>query len=290
MLLLAAATAGCTDLFFHPSRPLYRSPADLGLAYRDVRFEAADGTMLHGWFLPADGEPQATLVHLHGNAENISTHLGFVAWLPAEGVNVLTIDYRGYGGSGGTPSLSGVHQDAEASFAAVLSMEGVAGRPVGVFGQSLGGSVAITALARSPLKSRFCLLVIDSAFASYRRIIRDKLAEFPLTRPLQGLLSSGIDNGFDPVEEIATLAPMPVLILHGGEDQVVPVAHARALFAAAGEPKQLWVVHNAGHIQVLANAEIRTLLVDSLRGCRLSTHRHPPDIDGSGDEPQEGRQ
>lgn len=71
-LFVVAATAGCTDLFFHPSRTLTGSPADLGLAYRDVWFEAADGTPLHGWFLPARGDPKGLLLHLHGNAGNVA--------------------------------------------------------------------------------------------------------------------------------------------------------------------------------------------------------------------------
>lgn len=266
-LVVVAATAGCTDLFFHPSRTLTHSPADLGLAYRDVWFEATDGTPLHGWFLPARGDPKGLLLHLHGNAGNVAAHLGFVAWLPAEGISVLTVDYRGYGRSGGTPTLSGVHRDAEAALAQALvlqSAEGMAARPLGVLGQSLGGSVAVTALARSELKERFGLLVIDGAFSGYRQVVRDKLAEFWLTWPIKGLASAGIDEGYDPVDAIATLAPLPLLILHGDLDPVVPIAHAKALYEAAQEPKQLWVVRGGGHLDALASPELRTLVVQSL--------------------------
>lgn len=279
-LFVVAATAGCTDLFFHPSRTLPGSPGDLGLAYRDVWFEAADGTTLHGWFLPARGEPKGLLLHLHGNAGNIGSHLGFVAWLPAEGISVLTFDYRGYGRSGGAPSLSGVHLDAEAALAQALTVqtaEGLAGRPVGVLGQSLGGSVAVTALARSDLKECFRLLVIDGAFSGYRQIVRDKLAEFWLTWPLKELLSAGIEEGYDPVDAIAALAPLPLIILHGDVDPVVPITHGKALYDAAKEPKQFWVVRGGGHLDALAAPELRALVVRTLvttappttpKGCR----------------------
>jgi hypothetical protein len=270
VLLVAAATAGCTDLFFQPSETVTRSPADLGLEYRDVWFEAADGTPLHGWLLPARGEPKGFLLHLHGNAGNVGSHLGFVAWLPAEGISVLTFDYRGYGRSGGTPSLSGVHRDAEAALAqalAVQTAERMTARPLGVLGQSLGGSVAVTALARSKLKNRVCLLVIDGAFTGYRRIAREKLGEFWLTWPLRGFLSAGVDESYDPVEAIAALAPMPLLVLHGDMDPVVPLAHGKALYEAAEEPKQLWVVRGGGHLDALATAELRKLVADTLLTC-----------------------
>lgn len=272
VLLVAATATGCTGLFFHPSRSLPGSPADLGLAYRDVWFEAADGTPLHGWFLPARGTAKAMLLHLHGNAGNVATHLGFVAWLPAQGISVLTVDYRGYGRSGGAPTLAGVHLDAAAALAQALALrdtEGMTAQPFGVLGQSLGGSIAITALARSELKSRTCLLVIDAAFAGYRRIVRDKLGEFWLMGPLRSVLSAGIADGFDPVDEIGKLAPTPLLILHGDEDPVVPLAHGQALFAAAQQPKQLWVVRGGGHLDAFATPELRTLLVNSLASCQM---------------------
>ncbi|MFZ1414701.1 MAG: alpha/beta hydrolase [Defluviicoccus sp.] len=270
VLLLAATTTACTDLFFHPTRTVRGSPADLGLSYRDVWFDAADGTRLHGWFLPARGTAKALIVHLHGNAGNVAGHLGFVAWLPAEGISVLTFDYRGYGRSGGTPTLAGVHLDAAAALDHVLALqagEGMSTQPVGVLGQSLGGSVAITALARAGLKSRFCLLVTDGAFAGYRQIVRDKLAGFWLTWPLKGPLSAGIDADYDPVDAIAALAPLPLLILHGAEDPVVPAAHGKALYAAAGQPKQLWLVRGGGHLDALATPELRRLLVETLHTC-----------------------
>ena len=109
-LLVTLQLGACTSLLFYPQRELVLTPDRVGLAYRDVWFKAADGTRLHGWFLPAGmnvvrGEA-CTVLFLHGNAENISTHIGNVAWLPGKGYNVFLFDYRGYGRSAGEPLSS----------------------------------------------------------------------------------------------------------------------------------------------------------------------------------------
>ena len=97
-LVIALELGSCANLLFFPQRDLVLTPDQVGLAYRDVWFEAADGTRLHGWFLPAEKKmalsAACTVLFLHGNAENISTHLASVSWLPAQGYNVFLFDYR----------------------------------------------------------------------------------------------------------------------------------------------------------------------------------------------------
>jgi hypothetical protein len=117
---LAAALGGCSGLIFQPMRELVLTPDEIGLDYRDVHLEAEDGVRLHGWFLPAEPPRRGSVLFLHGNAQNISTHIASVAWLPAEGFDVLLVDYRGYGLSGGSPSLAGLHLDFEAALEALL--------------------------------------------------------------------------------------------------------------------------------------------------------------------------
>ena len=110
MLLLFVA--GCTSQFFIPMQQHVRTPTDIGLTYDNIGFESSDGTSLHGWWLPANGRAKATILFLHGNAENISTHIGSVHWLPAAGYNVFLFDYRGYGKSAGAVELDGIMRDA----------------------------------------------------------------------------------------------------------------------------------------------------------------------------------
>jgi len=201
--------------------------------------------------LKAVGGVACTVLFLHGNAENISTHIASVRWLPERGYNVFLFDYRGYGRSAGEPSLLGLHLDTEAALATVFTMAEVDPDRIVVFGQSLGGTIAITALAQSAYRHRIRALVTEGAFSSYREIAREKLAAFWLTWPLQWPLSLTIDNQYKPREVIGRISPVPVLIIHGLADRVVSPHHAEALYAATDEPKELWLVPGADHIQAV---------------------------------------
>jgi fermentation-respiration switch protein FrsA (DUF1100 family) len=285
--LLAAivlVTAGCTSLLFHPMREHLLTPDRLGLVYRDVWFEAEDGVRLHGWFLPARGTATGTVLFLHGNAENISTHIASVAWLPGAGFNVFLIDYRGYGLSEGSPSFDGLHRDVAAAIETAFKLAGGNPERVVLFGQSLGGALAITALARSRQRERLRALVVEGAPSSYRGLAQEKLAEFWLTWPLQVPLSWTIDDRYRPLDAIAQVAPVPILIIQGGADPIVPPAHGKALFAAAREPKTLWLLPHTGHIRAFVSEENRNRLIDYLRtvdaGSTLGRHRAHAEVDG----------
>lgn len=265
LVAFSALLAGCNGVFFYPDRAQMLSPDQLGLKYEDVYFPASDGTRLHAWFLPAPGEARGTILFLHGNAENISTHIMSVRWLPARGFNVFLLDYRGYGASGGEPSMQGVQQDADAAMRALLSRRDVDPGRIVVFGQSLGGSIAIYNVAHSPYRRHIRALAVEGAFASYRGIAREKLADFWLSWPLQYPLSWLVSDRYSPAAAVARISPIPLLIIHGDRDVIVPVGNAQRLFALAREPKQLWVLPDVGHIQAFQHAEYRERFVAWLK-------------------------
>jgi len=269
MLLLPAVVAliltmtGCSGLFFHPSRDMQEGPAVKLFPHRDVVFPSSDGVPLHGWYFPAENARGSILV-LHGNAQNLSAHVNSVLWLVKEGYNLFIIDYRGYGWSGGEPTLEGVHRDADAALEKLFSMPETDPDRVVVLGQSLGGSIAVYTVTHSPHKDRIRALVIDSAFSSYRLIAREKLDSFWLTWPFQYPLSLTINDSYSAEKWIGQVAPMPVLILHGLDDPVVPVHHGRMLSEAAQEPKQFWLTARPGHVQSFGEDAVRENFVDYL--------------------------
>lgn len=264
-IVLAATLllAGCTRVFFQPMKPLVRTPAALDLEWEDVSLHAADGVALSAWFLPVKtGTARGTILFLHGNAENISTHLGSVWWMPARGYQVLLLDYRGYGKSAGKPSIAGAQLDIDAALSTLLSRADVDPKRIVLLGQSLGGALALHYAATGPQRDRLRAVVTDSAFTSYRGIAREKLATGWLTGLLQWPLALTIDDDYSPIRSIQRIAPVPLLLIHGTRDTIVPAEHARLLFDAAGEPRTLWLVPEADHIGSLHRPEIRDRLVD----------------------------
>ncbi len=264
-LLMAWTLPGCAGLFFYPERDHYLDPADHDIAYEDVEFQASDGVRLHGWWLPASGEPRGTVLFLHGNAQNISTHIAAVYWLPDQDFNVFMPDYRGFGKSEGRPDFAGVHRDAEAALAIARDRADSDGTALAVFGQSLGGAIAITLVAEAGERYGVDALVADSPFSSYRGIAREKFAEVWLTWPLQYPLSWTISDRFAPIDFIADVSPIPVLLMAGDQDVIVPPHHAEALYQAARPPKEIRRASSAGHTQSLTVRGEREYLVDWLK-------------------------
>jgi len=264
-VLASFAVAGCAAMFFQPDHARVLTPDKLGLAYEEVRFKTRDGVELVGWFLPAKGPALGTVLQLHGNAENISTHFTSLAWMPAQGFNVFIFDYRGYGGSQGAPSLEGAQIDIDAAMNALLARSDVDASRVVMWGQSLGGALAAYYVAHSPRRDRLRALILESAFSDYTDIVQEKFADHLITWPFQWIPLLSVDDRFSPLPGMASISPLPLLILHGDRDLIVPMHHGQRLYDAAREPKQLWIVPGAGHIQTMGDPAQRDRLVAWLR-------------------------
>lgn len=266
MLLLVglAALSGCTHLLFHPMAEHVNDPNALGIKARDVYFPS-DGLRLHGWLLPARQMPaKGGVLFLHGNAENISTHLASVWWLPTHGYHVFLFDYRGYGWSEGRPTLDRVQRDAEAALATLRVQPEVQGLPLAVFGQSLGGALAIRLLADPQRQDGVAALIVEGVPTSFRARAREVLGDWWLTWALQWPLSLTISDAYAPLAAIGEVAPVPLLIVHGEEDTIIPISHGEALFAAAQEPKTFWRIAGARHINAFTRPAWRERLVNYL--------------------------
>lgn len=257
---------GCTSMFFQPHRQQIVSPERLGLQYEDVYIKVDTDVTLHAWFLPAASKTKGTIFFLHGNAENISTHIGSVYWLPEAGYNVFLLDYRGYGRSQGQASLDYMLSDLDQAFAYVLKRADVDPERVVILGQSLGGALAVYFAAHSQQRDKIRALTIDSTFSSYQAIVQEKMDSIWLTWPLQWLPTLTIGREYDPVTAIADLPQsMPVLIMHGDQDPIVPPHHAEVLFAAAREPKELWLLPGKRHIESFRDQEVRQRWLEYLQ-------------------------
>jgi len=235
-----ALLAGCgstveRSLIYYPTRRLEATPRDYGLAFEEVRLAAEDNVRLHGWYVP--GRRPVTLLWCHGNAGNISHRLENLRLIHDRlGVGVLIFDYRGYGESEGVPSEVGTYRDARA-FRAWQRRHPLAGpTPVVYFGRSLGAAVATTLAAEDPPTA----LILETPFASVRAMASVTL---PVVGYLAGLL---LRTRYDTLGRIDQVH-VPVLVLHGDADEVVPFEQGRAVFEAAREPKAFVTIPRAHH-------------------------------------------
>jgi len=230
--LRALGTPLFETLAYFPSRALYASPADVGLEAEELSFRAEDGVRLHGfWVAPPEEDGVGAILYCHGNGGNVSDRLGHARQLREAGFGVLLFDYRGYGRSEGRPTEEGTYRDARA--AAELLDERAAGGSVVYLGESLGGGVAAQlASERSPRG-----LVLQSSFTSIRAMAR---IHYPLLPRFM------VPDAYPTQRRLAAME-VPVLVVHGERDRIVPVSEGRALFEAAREPKRLIVFPEAGH-------------------------------------------
>ncbi|MBN1102498.1 MAG: alpha/beta hydrolase [Deltaproteobacteria bacterium] len=218
---------------FFPQRSLEFSPQALGLPYKDVTFESGDGKRLHGWYF-ASRQEGPVILFCHGNAGNISHRLDNVSRLLGKGLRVFIFDYRGYGKSEGRPSEKGIYADGLAAYDYLLHREGISADEIVPFGRSLGGAVAVeVALGR-----RVKALVLESAFTS----MRDMAKTMPLFLPI----SPFVPDHYNNLEKVSRVK-VPLLVIHGDADELIPFSMGERLYAAAGAPKFFYPIRGAGH-------------------------------------------
>jgi len=247
---------------YHPSRhpPGTWSPPD---GAEDSLFRTADGLQLHALWLPAH-QPGAgpVLLWFHGNAGNVTDRFENLDMLRGTGMSVLLMDYRGYGRSQGHPSERGLYLDGEAAHRHLVEERGVEPGRIVCFGRSLGSSVALHVALERPVAG----LVLEGSFTTARAMARHMmplLLAWPFMR-----------SRFDNVGRVAGLE-VPLLVIHGDRDQVVPIAQGRAVFESAPGPKEFYVVRGAGHNDTYAVGE-EPYFETLTRFCRRCISGGPP--------------
>jgi fermentation-respiration switch protein FrsA (DUF1100 family) len=225
------------------------TPADLGLEYEAVTFATDDGVSLSGWFIPAAGDTSTAVVVMHGFTGNRLPELaGFVPWLH-ERHHVLQFDFRGHGESGSRTVTLGAHERRDVAAAvAFLQERGI--ERIALFGISMGAAAAILAGPELPVAA----VVADAPYARASHPIANRLREQGW--PLAGAGSIAIVTAAalrarsrmgDPIEAVAKLAPRALLVIAPVADRLISWRQSLALYEAAGQPKELFVVPGAGH-------------------------------------------
>lgn len=266
-LLLGASLLlfqGCfNSAFYYPDQVQIETPAHYHLQFEEVFFNSGDGTRLSGWFVPAKGEALGTVVHFHGNHGNQTYSFKQVHWLPAEGFNVFTFDYRGYGRSGGKPSKRGLYEDSVSAIRYILNKPGIDHGNVFIFGQSLGGANAIAAVAKNDFP-QIRAVAVEGAFDSYRTearermeaTTREKIGHVPcLSLQIWPVSFFAVTDAYSPGKYIQQISPIPVLLIHCLQDDTVYYQHSERLYEAAKDPRQLWLINGCSHVAVFTDAQ-----------------------------------
>jgi fermentation-respiration switch protein FrsA (DUF1100 family) len=215
------------DLIFYPEKELLGKPGDLGLEFEDVTFRMADALNLHGWYVP--GSRSETILWCHGNAGNISDRLDQIKLFHDRvGVNIFIFDYRGYGRSQGRPTEDGTYRDAHGALDYLRSRPDVEEDKIVVFGQSLGGAIAVDLACRNRLLG----LILEATFTSLPDIFEMSPKNFHIK--------------YDSYSKIKRVR-VPLLMLHGDRDDVVPFESGYTLYKAANEPKKFCAIAGAMH-------------------------------------------
>jgi len=232
VLLCVAAYFG-NRLFMYFPDPARVPPKAAGLnAVEEIELDAADGTKLIAWYAAAK-EGRQTILYFHGNAANAANRAAKIATMIEDGFGVFYLNNRGYGGSGGSPTEADNVADAIAAYDD-LTARGVPKETIVAFGESLGSGQAVRLAAERPVAA----VMLEAPLTSTVDVGRS--VYFFL--PLRWLIADKFD-----VERHIAAVKVPLLIVHGEQDEVIPVEMGRRNFAAANEPKEIAVLPGAHH-------------------------------------------
>ncbi len=262
-LLLAAAVGGCAYLTEKQGELIFRPTKDTWWGYQNANLQyaerwvpvGANGDRLHAFWAPADDKSAPVLLYLHGARWNLTGSVTRIERWRKLGFSVLAIDYRGFGRStDASPSEELSYEDAEAAWDFLVKSEPSRARYI--VGHSLGGAIATELALRRPEADG---LVLEATFTS----IRDMLEKTAWRLLPVGLI---LTQEFDTLAKLPRIR-MPVLIVHGTRDSIVPYEMGERLYAAATGPKRFIRVEGGSHhnLSSVANEQYRAALREFFR-------------------------
>lgn len=231
-------------MIFFPLKQIHSTPNDWGLSFEPTKLKLKDKTMVSAWYIPHP-EARKTVLFFHGNGGNMSHRVSSVSVFHQLKLNVLIIDYPGYGESEGLPTETGLYQSADAAWQYLMTAKKFKAENIIIFGRSLGGAVAVDLAARvNP-----AAVILESTFTS-----ASDMAEiiFPLLSRFLYLRYS-----FDSESKIKNITS-PLLVIHSPDDEMIPFTLGKKLFTHANANKQFLQItggHNDGFIKSMSSYE-----------------------------------
>jgi fermentation-respiration switch protein FrsA (DUF1100 family) len=209
----------------------------------EIVLTPADGEKVLAWHVPPRPNKPVVL-YFHGNGGALAHRVDRFRTLIEDGIGLVALSYRGYGGSAGTPSENGLLQDAAAAYS--FAAEHYPPDRIVAWGESLGSAVAIGLAAEKPVAA----MVLEAPFTSAVNIAAEVYPYIPVRLLMWDQFRS---------EERISRVRAPLLILHGERDRTIPIAHGERLFARANEPKRMVRFPDGGHNGLDAHGALRSV-------------------------------
>jgi hypothetical protein len=248
-----------SHLIFFPDYPgrLVGDWHPRGLPVEDVWLRAADGTKLHGWWIP-NKDAKFTFLAFHGNASNIANREGVYEFLRNTPANVFALEYRGYGHSEGKPSERGIYQDAAAAHEYLVDIQKIEPKRIISFGQSLGTAVAAHLASQLPVGA----VILEAPFPSASSLARKVFWFLPGIEFL-------VHGQFNTAARLQHTGS-PLLVVHCTQDPVIPFQFGEAVYNRAPEPKRFLKIENSCHEEasIVAPAKYREALDEFIASLR----------------------
>lgn len=235
-VLVAATWLLQRRLIYFPDRSAVASAAQVIPGARDLILHTSDGLTLSAWLVPPSGasDRRAAVLVAPGNAGNRHDRTPLAAALAAEGLTVLLLDYRGYGGNPGSPSEEGLARDVRAARTALLTQARIPAERLLYYGESLGAAVVTELATEHPPAG----LVLRSPFTDLAAVGREHYPWLPVRLLLR--------DRFPLADQLARV-DVPTVVVYGTADSIVPPAQSRAVADRARRPARVVAVEGADH-------------------------------------------
>ena len=232
------------NLLYHPSENNYQNDK-IQFNYDEIFISVDEEIQLKSWIIKKDLKKFKTLVIFHGNAGHLSNRIYKLNELYKLDINILLISWRGFSGNKGSPTENNLYTDAKAAIK-WLNEEGVSNNQIILYGESLGSGVAVEV----GKENNFNSIILESPFTSIENSAKIYYPYLPVRLILK--------DRYDSISKIKIIN-IPILVMHGEKDEVVPFSMGKELFEKANSPKQSYFTPDDDHMMEFNSSLLKNI-------------------------------
>ena len=248
LLGLSICLAGCSSFLYYPTKLKYVNEKVLDVPPQEVLITADKDTSAYAWYFTnkKNQNKLPTVLFFHGNGQNRTAHFQSLYWILEHKLNLLVIDYPGYGNSPGAPTPKNTVQIGKAAISWLKKND--PDSKVAIYAQSLGGPIALRSVIDTQPDFKPCQITIEASFDSYQDVARDALSRNWFTWIFQPLAYVLLSDNYSPEGKLSQLDGLHTFVMHAKDDPVVSVKFGQRLYKDLGEPKELFILDSSRHI------------------------------------------